>query len=58
MYIDVHLLMNIPKVGQLCFVYACVIMGISKVSNTKVFFMNFLERVSVAAVFFFFYELH
>jgi hypothetical protein len=56
-YNDVRLLVHILKVGQLCFVYACDCMEISKISNTKLFFIiNFLERVSVAAVFLFINE--
>ena len=51
-YNDMYLLVNILKMHQLWFVYACDCMEISNTDNTKLFFINFLERVSVAGVLF------
>jgi hypothetical protein len=56
-YSDVHLLVNILKVHQNCFVYACDCMEVSNIGITKLFFINFLEKVSVAGVFLFFSEI-
>jgi len=51
-YSDIYLLVNILKVHQLCFVYACDCVEVSNIGTTKLFFINFLERVSVAGVLF------
>jgi hypothetical protein len=57
MYSDVYLLVNILKVHQLCFVYACDCMEVSNIGITNLFFINFLERVAVAGAFLFISEI-
>jgi hypothetical protein len=56
-YNDMYLLVNILKVHQHCFVYACDCMEVSNIGITKLFFINFLEEVSVAGVFLFISEI-
>ena len=56
-YNDMYFLVNILKVHQLCFVYACDCMEVSNIGITELFFITFLEKVSVAGVFLFISEL-